>query len=104
MKPPAKLEIPPVVLLVFRRPDLTRRVIAALRAVRPPKIFIVADGPRPGVPDDAARCAEVRAVCENEIDWKPEIRREFAETNRSAQAGVVRSRLGFQPGRSGDHP
>ena len=81
MKPPASLEIPPVVLLVFRRPDLTRRVIAALREVRPPRIFIVADGPRPAVPGDAALCAEVRAVCEREIDWNAEIRREFAETN-----------------------
>ena len=81
MKPPAELEIPPVVLLVFRRPDLTRRVIAALREVRPPRIFIVADGPRPDVPGDAALCAEVRAVCEREIDWNAEIRREFAETN-----------------------
>ena len=35
----------PVALLVFNRPDLTRRVLAAVRRAAPSKVLIVADGP-----------------------------------------------------------
>jgi hypothetical protein len=34
-------------LIVFRRPRLTERVLSAIHAVRPRKLFVIADGPRP---------------------------------------------------------
>lgn len=71
----------PVVLLVFNRPEHTRRLLAALRVAQPAHVFIVADGPRPEVADDAARCAEVRALCESEMVWPAEVQRDFAKEN-----------------------
>jgi hypothetical protein len=70
----------PVVMLVFNRPELTRRNLAAVRAVAPPMLFVVADGPRPDRPDDARLCAEVRAVI-GEVDWPCEVVTRFAESN-----------------------
>ena len=43
----------PVLLTVFNRPDKTRAVIEALRQIKPKRLFVSADGPRPGHPDDA---------------------------------------------------
>jgi hypothetical protein len=70
----------PIVLEVFNRPEHTRRVFAAIAAVRPTQLFIMADGPRPDRPDDVARCDEVRAIVQA-IDWPCKLRTDFAPTN-----------------------
>ncbi len=54
----------PVLLLVFNRPDLVERQLAVLREVGVERLFVVADGPRPHCPADAARCRETRELLE----------------------------------------
>lgn len=73
--------IPTVVLLVFNRPEFTRRLLGCLRQVRPGRIRVVADGPRTSVPEDAAACREVRAVLEEEIDWDARVEFDLADSN-----------------------
>ena len=36
----------PILLIVFNRPELTKKLIKSLRLLKPKKIYIVADGPR----------------------------------------------------------
>lgn len=77
----------PVVMLVFNRPDLTRRTLAAVATAKPEKLFVVADGPRPGNPDDERLCGEVRALFDH-LDWPCEVVRRFAETNRGLDPNI----------------
>jgi hypothetical protein len=77
-----------VALFVFNRPDTTRAVVEALRAVRPPVLYVVADGPRPGRADDVERCHDARRVIDTEIDWSCEVRRLTSETNRGVARAV----------------
>ena len=64
----------PVVLLIFNRPDTTRRVLEVVRAVQPSTLLVVADGPRPHVPSDAERCAETRTLIDEiEAGGAPDI-------------------------------
>lgn len=79
---------PPVALLLFNRPDTTRRVFAAIREARPARLLLIADGPRPDRPDDARLCAEARAVTAA-VDWPCDVRRDFAETNLGCRNRVV---------------
>ncbi len=69
-----------VALILFRRPDQTARVYERIREARPPKLFLIADGPRPGNEDDARACEETRAVVER-VDWPCEVVRDFADVN-----------------------
>jgi hypothetical protein len=62
----------PVILTVYNRPQLTGQVIAALRAVRPARMLIVADGGWDNDPDDQARCAEVLRILKS-IDWPTQL-------------------------------
>lgn len=71
----------PVVFLVFNRPKLTARVLAQIRDARPPTLFVVADGPRERVPGDSARCAEVRQVIEDGVDWPCEFVKVYSDVN-----------------------
>lgn len=68
----------PVVLIIFRRPELTQQVFEQIAAAQPRQLFIIADGPRN--PREAERCAAARAVVET-IDWPCEVHRNYADEN-----------------------
>jgi len=57
-----------ILLLVFNRPESTRRVMESIRAARPPRLYVAADGARPGRAGEAQRCAEVRAIAMGRLD------------------------------------
>lgn len=77
----------PVALFVFNRPEPTRRVMEAVRQARPPKLLVVADGPRPERPGEAALCAQTRAVCEA-VDWNCELLTNYSDTNLGCKRRV----------------
>lgn len=76
---PDQLDVP-VVLFLFRRPALTARVFAAIAQARPRRLFLVADGPRPDHPVEAAACAAARAVV-SRVDWPCTVTHDYAATN-----------------------
>lgn len=63
----------PVLLLLFNRPDLTSGLIRMLRGYAPDKVYIAIDGPRADREGEVERCAEVRRITEDGIDWLSEI-------------------------------
>ena len=85
---PAEALTTPVLLLIFRRPETTRRVFEAIRQARPTRLYVAADGPRPDHPTDAERCAEARAVVQ-EIDWPCDVFTLFQEKNLNCGLGPV---------------
>ncbi len=70
----------PVALLLFRRPEETARVFERIREARPRRLFLIADGPRPGNEEDLRGCEQARAVVER-VDWDCEVIRDFADRN-----------------------
>ena len=70
----------PVALLLFRRSEETARVFERIRQARPRKLFLIADGPRPGNQEEARSCEAARAVVER-VDWPCDVVRDFAEEN-----------------------
>jgi hypothetical protein len=70
----------PVAFLIFKRPDLTRRVFEAIRWARPSRLLVVADGARPDRPGEAEQCRAARAVVEG-VDWECEVLTDYAEVN-----------------------
>jgi len=78
---------PPVLLLVFNRPDLTEQVMAKLRTVEPPKLFVGADGPRSNHPEDEKRCEEARRVA-TQVDWDCEVHTLFRDKNLGCREAI----------------
>jgi len=70
------MSVPAVLLLIFRRADLAKKQIEALRAVRPARIYVAADGPRPAHPGDWADCRAVRRALDD-IDWPCQVKTLF---------------------------
>ena len=72
--------VTPVVLPIFNRPEVTRRLFKAIKAEKPKKIFIVADGPRPDINQDLENCEKARGVVKC-VDWDCEVYKNYSETN-----------------------
>ncbi|TRU84856.1 MAG: glycosyltransferase family 2 protein [Microcystis novacekii Mn_MB_F_20050700_S1] len=70
----------PVAFLIFNRPDTTARVFEAIRQAKPPKLLVVADGPRPDRPDDVEKCKAARAIIDR-VDWDCEVLTNYSDVN-----------------------
>ena len=77
----------PVLLLIFNRPETTRVVLAAIRQARPLRLYVAADGPRPGHFTDAATCAAARAVVLEGIDWPCQVLTQLRAHNLNCGVG-----------------
>ena len=76
-----------IAYIVFNRPRYTAETFGAIRAQRPARLFIIADGPRADHPEDAERCKAVRALVES-IDWPCEVYRNYADQNMGLKRRV----------------
>ncbi len=81
------MSTPPVLLLIFNRPDLTEQVMEQIRKAEPPKLFVGADGPREDHPGDEKHCEQVRAVA-TQVDWDCEVHTLFRDENLGCKQAV----------------
>jgi tetratricopeptide (TPR) repeat protein len=70
----------PVVLVIFKRPDTTAKVFEAIRQAKPPKLLVIADGPRAEKPGEAEKCAATRAIIDR-VDWDCQVLKNYSEIN-----------------------
>ena len=77
----------PILFLIFNRPEVTARVFAAIRAARPPRLFVAADGPRSDRPGENDKCLETRRIA-TEVDWPCEVSTRFLEENLGCRRAV----------------
>jgi hypothetical protein len=80
----------PVLFLVFNRPEQTGRVFEAIRAARPHRLYVAADGPRPDRAGESERCAEVRTIA-TAVDWPCELQTRFHDHNLGCRDAVASS-------------
>jgi len=78
----------PVIYLIFNRPEVTRRSFEVLRALRPARLLIVADGPRPQIPEDAEKCRLTREIA-TAIDWPCQLQTDFSPANLGLKPRIV---------------
>ena len=78
----------PVALIIFNRPDTAARVFKEIAKAKPPKLLVVADGPRANRPGEAEKCEQTRAILKN-IDWDCEVLTNFSETNLGCKVRVA---------------
>lgn len=70
----------PVAFIIFKRPDTTERVFEVIRQAKPPKLLVIADGPRADRPGEAEKCAAARAIIER-VDWDCEVLENYSDVN-----------------------
>lgn len=77
----------PILFLIFARPDTTIKVFERIRQIQPAKLYIAADAPRIGRPDEVKRCEETRRIVD-QIDWPCEVHTLFRDKNLGCKIAV----------------
>jgi hypothetical protein len=75
-----------VLLVIYRRPEATRRVFERIAEARPRRLFIAADAAATGV--DREACDLARAAVES-ITWECEVARDFSRHNMGLDARMT---------------
>ena len=77
----------PIAFIIFNRSNTTERVFAEIVKAKPPKLLVIADGPREWREREAEKCAEVRSII-SRIDWDCEVLTNFSEVNLGCKQRV----------------
>ena len=77
----------PVLFLIFNRPDTTQKVFDVIRRQKPKYLFVAADGPRKGKPDEVEKCQQVREIIK-QVDWDCEMKTLFREENLGCKLAI----------------
>ena len=78
----------PVTLIVFNRYENTKKVFEQVKKVQPPKLYVIADGPRVNKDDEGELCIKTRSLI-NEVAWECEVITNFATSNMGCQQRIV---------------
>ena len=70
----------PILLIVFNRPQTTEKIFERIRQLKPQKLFVAADAPRPHKDQDEFLCQKVRQLATN-VDWDCEVKTLFQPQN-----------------------
>lgn len=70
----------PVALLIFNRPEITRRLVEELLKARPPRVLVFADGPRPDHPADP-ELIQAAKVAISDAPWECEVLTNYSDVN-----------------------
>lgn len=79
-----------VLLIVYNRPEKTKKVYEQIRKAKPSRFYVVADGPLPERADDRERCMQVREIVK-EPDWDCHFESVFRETNLGCGPSVKKA-------------
>jgi hypothetical protein len=77
----------PVLLIVFNRPDNTRKVFEKIKKIKPKELFIFSDGHRDSVPGEELRVSEIRQNIKDSVDWDCNLYLKFNNENLGCGAG-----------------
>ena len=77
----------PILFIIFKRADTTRRAFERIREAQPPRLYIAADGPCKDRPEEMAKCEAARKIVET-IDWPCEVHRLYRDENLGCGKGV----------------
>jgi hypothetical protein len=78
----------PVAFIIFNRPDKTERVFAEIAQAKPPRLLVVADGPRPHRPGEEGQCQAARAVIDR-VNWNCEVLKNYSDVNLGCRNRVA---------------
>jgi hypothetical protein len=77
----------PVLFIIFNRPESVQRVFNEIKRYQPEKLYVHADGPRPGNFSDEQKCLESRNIIKEQVDWDCDLKLLFRNENLGCGKG-----------------
>ena len=77
----------PILFIIFNRPETTARAFETIRAARPPRLYVAADGPRLHKPGEKEKSELARRMA-TAVDWPCEVKTLFKSENLGCKRAV----------------
>lgn len=77
-------------MMVFNRPDLTKKIFNEVKKYKPEKLFVSCDGPRNFIKNEKILCNRVQDVFKN-INWKCKVYTNYSKKNLGCKLKVSSS-------------
>ncbi len=78
----------PILVIIFKRVDVSLQCIKAISSVKPSKIYISGDGSRPMIKGETEQVEQTRKAVIEAIDWPCEVITRFNDCNLGCSQGV----------------
>lgn len=78
----------PILLIVFKRPETTRKVFEKIKKIRPQKLYVACDGARKNVQGEEELVQQTKNLILNNIDWDCQLFTKFEKKNLGCKDGV----------------
>lgn len=78
----------PVVFIIFNRPDVTQRVFDEIACAKPPKLLVIADGPREHKVGELEKCHLTRAIID-QVNWECDVLTNYSDKNLGCKERIV---------------
>tara|TARA_Y100001968_G_C19426010_1_gene754403 strand:+ start:1582 stop:2544 length:963 start_codon:yes stop_codon:yes gene_type:complete len=78
----------PVLLIAWRRPLQTSKVIDELRKIKPINLFVACDGPIPNDLEQEKKVNSTREIIRQNINWDCQINTLYSDLNQGCKRGV----------------
>jgi hypothetical protein len=78
----------PVAMIIFNRYDNAKKVFEQIKKVQPPKLYVIADGPRTNRVGEEKLCQETRNII-NEVNWPCQVITHFSDVNMGCQQRIA---------------
>ncbi|MDM5340538.1 hypothetical protein QUF84_25435 [Fictibacillus enclensis] len=79
----------PVAIIIFNRPEETKRIFQEIKNIKPSTLYIISDGPRESVTSDKEKVKACRDIIENEVNWDCDIRKLYSDVNLGCKNRIV---------------
>lgn len=81
----------PILLISWKRPEKTRKVLNAIREVQPNKLYLACDGANYKDKIIYSKVQMTRAILDNNIDWNCEVKKLYSNKNNGCKLGVSKA-------------
>ncbi len=78
---------PPILFLIFNRPEQTNTVFQSIKKAQPKRLFVAADGPRTERSGEDGLCELARSVVKD-VDWNCDVQTLFRDSNLGCEIAV----------------
>lgn len=78
----------PILLIAWKRPEKTLKIISKIKLIKPKKIYIACDGPIEGDKNNLEKVNETRRILSENINWDCERKYLFSNYNQGCKYGV----------------
>ena len=77
----------PILFIIYKNPEITKKVFDKIRELKPEKLYISADGPKSNMISDCIEIIETRKITEL-VDWDCIVSRRYSDKNMGCKKAV----------------